>query len=50
MTNPSPSIIHRRRPTGIPMTITANEQNAAAKVYEDATMGMTYFPVGLYDR
>lgn len=39
-------MIHRRRPTGIPMAITANEQNAAAKVYEDAIMGITYVPVG----
>jgi hypothetical protein len=28
------------------MAITAKEQNAAAKVYADAIMGMTYFPVG----
>jgi hypothetical protein len=41
-------MMHRRRPTGIPIAITANEQNAAAKVYDEATMGITYFPVGFY--
>jgi hypothetical protein len=46
MTNMSPSMIHFRRPSGIPIAITVNEQNAAASVYDEAIIGMMYFPVG----
>ena len=37
-----PSKMQFLRPSGSPLVDTKGEQTAAAKVYEDATMGMMY--------
>jgi hypothetical protein len=50
MTQASPSMMHRRRPIGIPINISANERTVAARTYDEATIGITYVPVGFYSR
>lgn len=50
MTKMSPASMQPRRPRGMPMIVTANEHIAAANVYDEATMGMTYSPVGFFQR
>lgn len=41
-----PMIMQFRRPSGMPITITRQDMKAAARVYEDAIMGMVSEPVG----
>jgi hypothetical protein len=48
MTKKSPSKMQFRLPRGMPITETVRAQTAAARVYADAIMGITYAPVGYY--
>lgn len=45
-TNALPRRMMLRRPRGMPMIETMRQQMVAARVYEDAIIGMTYVPVG----
>lgn len=46
MTRQSPSIMQLRRPSGRPITATRADITHAARVYEEAIMGIIYVPWG----
>ena len=47
ITRASPAMMQFLLPSGMPITVTSIDMTAAASVYEEAIMGITYVPVGL---